>query len=584
MIENFEEIDVDHFAFDYFKRNDIKKCIEISHSNGFVPVDQFYLYIDHTDCSPMCFVVGNFLFLFNIQFLFILRKFQNGKISKTENQLSDTEKFNVKSDRDKNRYRALVTAKNIQSVYEIYQQLCLTERCLLLPIHRSECKKEVKLHHEQCNAVINITDLLTADCWLQIFSYLDLNDLFQLSAVCSDFRALVQHNKKVKNLKTMHFKFYEKYFDAEGEEIFADKSVTKMTEILECIGDNLEEINLSVGRTSNEIGIFQSLIRNVGSNLHTLRLYNFCWLSMILENLSDKVFDQIKTLCLDSQYYDIPIVVNIKAKFPNLEKLALHGRWKVIDFADWSGIRELTLDRLISLNHVSWMTWITDVSAHFSNLETLNISNTMKRTIDLGSIERLLQLKKLKKIQIEIVNQNCFDILLKMCQLTSVSLIFYSSIQEIIENRLHELACCLPNLQQFELTLKEEAFLPRDDLIQFISAAHQLKYLHLINDTIKIFLFIAPSFLLDILRARKLSQGICNESSLLVVAFSKCFIDENVFKVRCHCSSLEFFDFHCLIFSTGSIWASFSRFRFAEELYASVLSVFIQMINSIITK
>lgn len=58
MIENLDEIDADHFAFDYFKRNDSQKCIEISYANRMVPVDRFYLYIDHTDCSSLCFVVG----------------------------------------------------------------------------------------------------------------------------------------------------------------------------------------------------------------------------------------------------------------------------------------------------------------------------------------------------------------------------------------------------------------------------------------------------------------------------------------------------------------------------------------------
>lgn len=470
---------------------------------------------------------------------------QNEKILKTERQLSNIEKFDIKSDRDKNRYRAIVTAKNIQSVYEIYLQLCLTERCLLLPIHKNVDKEITLLHNEQCDGV-NITDLLKADCWLQIFSYLDLSDLFELSAVCTDFRALVQCNKRVKNLKKFHFKFYDKHFEADGEEIFADKSVNKMIEILECIGHNLEDISISVGRTSNEIRIIDALIRNVGTNLHTLRLCNFCWLSMILENVSSKVFDQIKTLHLDSQYYDIPIIVDIKTKFPNLEKLVLHGRWKVVDFTDWSGIKNLTLDRLISLNHASWMTWMTDVSNHFGNLETLKISNTMKRTIPLENFECLLQLKQLRKIHIEILNHDCLNILRKMSQLTSVSLIFYNSIQEVIEDQLYQLACCLPNLQQFDMTLKEEAFLPRDDLIQFISMAHQLKSVHLINDTIKIFLFIAPSFLQEILDARKQSQMICNEKSLLLVAFSKCFIDEKVFKVSggvCSVTSTSTIDF-----------------------------------------
>lgn len=57
MIEKLEENIVDYFAFDYFKRNDNKKCIEISNSNRVEPVDRFFLFIDHTDCSPMCFVV-----------------------------------------------------------------------------------------------------------------------------------------------------------------------------------------------------------------------------------------------------------------------------------------------------------------------------------------------------------------------------------------------------------------------------------------------------------------------------------------------------------------------------------------------
>lgn len=475
----------------------------------------------------------------------MLRKsFQNEKISKTENQLSNHEKFDVRSDRDKNRYTAMVTAKNIQSVYEIYLQVCLTERCLLLPIHKSCVEEEVQLHNERSDAV-NITDLLTADCWLQIFSYLDLDDLFQLSAVCTDFRTLVQHNKKVRNLKSFHFKFYEKYFDAEGEEIFADKSVAKMNEILECIGHNLETISISVGRTSNEIAIFQSLVRNAGPKLHTLRLNNFCWLSMIFRNsISHRMFNQITTLCLDSQYYDIPIAIEIKSKFPNLERLALYGRWKLANFNDWSTLTELTLDRLISVNHDSWMTWISDVSEHFSNLVSLTVCNTMKRTIPLDNLESLHRLKKLRKIQIEIVNRNCFDVLLKMTQLTSVSLIFYNSIQEIIENELPQLPCSLPNLQHFELTLKEEAFLPRDDLIQFVSMAHALKSLHLINDTIKIFLFIAPSFLQEILNARKLLQAMCDEKNLLVMAFTKCFIDESVLKVRFHRGLVVKVSFH----------------------------------------
>lgn len=466
----------------------------------------------------------------------MLQKLQNEKISKTEQQLSNTEKFDLNSVRDRNRYRAIVTAKNIQSVYEIYLQVCLTERCLLLPIMHKNVDKEVTLHNEQqqCGAV-NITDLLKVDCWLQIFSYLQLDDLFELSAVCTDFRALVQNNKRVKSLKTFHFKFYDKYFEADGgEEIFADKSVTKMTEILECIGHNLEDVSVSVGRTSNEIRIFETLIRNVGPNLHTLRLRNFCWLSLLLENVSGAVFGQIKNLHLDSQYYDVPIVVDIKSKFPNLNKLVLNGRWKVEDFSDWSGITDLTLDRLISLNHASWMTWMTDVSSQFTNLQTLKISNTMKRTIPLKDFGRLLRLKQLRNIQVEILDSDCFNVLLQMTQLTSLSLIFYNSIQEVIEDQLQQLACRLPNLQQFELTLKEEAFLPRDDLIQFISMAHQLKSVHLVNDTIKIFLFIAPSFLHEILDARMRSQRICSEKDVLLVAFSKCFIDENVFKVRSH--------------------------------------------------
>lgn len=465
---------------------------------------------------------------------------QNEKISKTERQLSNNEKFDLKSVRDRNRYRAIVTAKNIQSVYEIYLQVCLTERCLLLPMHQNVDKEVTTLRNEQqqCDAV-NITDLLKVDCWLQIFSYLHLDDLFELSAVCTDFRALVQHNTRVKNLKTFHFKFYDKYFEADGVEIFADKSVTKMTEILECIGHNLEDVSLSVGRTSNEIRIFETFIRNVGPNLHTLRLRNFCWLSMLFENVSSTVFGQIKTLHLDSQYYDVPIVVDIKTKFPNLQRLSLHGRWKVEDFTDWSGMKDLTLDRLISLNHASWMTWMTDVSSHFSNLETLKISNTMKRTIPLEDFERLLQLKQLRSIQVEVLNLDCFNVLLRMTQLSSVSLIFYDSIHEVIGDQLHQLACCLPHLQQFELTLKEEAFLPRDDLVQFISMAHRLQSVHLVNDTIKIFLFIAPSFLHEILDARIRSQRICSEKGAFLVAFTKCFIDENVFKVRNNWKSIE---------------------------------------------
>lgn len=454
---------------------------------------------------------------------------QNEKISKTETQLANIDKFDVKSDRNRNRYRAIVTAKNIHSVYEIYLQVCLTERCLLLPMHKN-VDKEIQSHNQQCDAV-NITDLLTADCWLQIISYLELDDLFKLSAVCTDFRELVQHTKKIRSLKAFHFKFYDRHFEANGEEIFADKSVTKMGEILECIGHNLEDVSMSVGRTSNEFRIFEILMRKVGTNLHTLRLYNFCWLSMIFENVSGVAFDQIRTLHLDSQYYDIPITVDIKTKFPKLEKLALCGRWRVVDFTDWSAITELTLDRLISLNHDSWMTWMVDVSRNFQNLETLKISNTIKRTISMENVECLLELKKLKNIQIEILDQHCFDVLLKMTQLTSVSLTFYNSIQEVIGDRLHQLAFGLPHLQQFDMTLKEEAFLPRDDLIQFISVAEQLKSVHLINDTIKIFLFIAPSFLHDVRDARKQSQSVRSEKSLLLVAFTKCFIDEKVFKV-----------------------------------------------------
>lgn len=459
-------------------------------------------------------------------------QFQNDKIFKTENQLSDIEKFDIKSDRDKNRYRAIVTAKNIQSVYEIYLQVCLTERCLLLPMHK-KINKEVKLplRNERCDEV-NIIDILKVDCWINIFSYLDLNDLFEVAAVCTDFRALVQQIKRVRDLKSFHFKFYDKYFETEGLEIFSDKSVIKMRKILECIGYNLKDICISVGRTSNEIRIFQTLIQNVGENLHTLRLCNFCWLSMIFENTSSPVFGQIKNLYLDSQYYDIPISVDIKAKFPNLETLELHGRWKLVDFSNWFGITELTLDRLISLNHSSWMSWMTDVSTHFVNLVTLNITNTMKRTVPLDNFDCLVKLKKLRNIQIEILNQDCFNVLLKMTQLTCVNLIFYNSIQEVVEDKLSQLACCLLNLEQFDITLKEEAFLPRDDLVKLISMAYHLKSIHLVNDTIKIFLFIAPSFLHEILNARKQSQEICSNKSLLLVAFSKCFIDETVFKVR----------------------------------------------------
>lgn len=58
MTENLNEINFDHFAYDYFKRNDNEKRIEISKSNQIVPVRQFLLYIDHTDCSENCFVVG----------------------------------------------------------------------------------------------------------------------------------------------------------------------------------------------------------------------------------------------------------------------------------------------------------------------------------------------------------------------------------------------------------------------------------------------------------------------------------------------------------------------------------------------
>lgn len=461
-----------------------------------------------------------------------LADFQNEKIRKLEQNLSDKEKFDLKCDRDENGYRAIVTAKNMRSVYEIYLQVCLTERFTILPMQKA-IGEQVKLpsnEHTKCNE-LNIVDILKADCLLKIFSYLDLNDLFEMAFVCTDFQALVAQDKRVKRMRDFHFKFYDKYFAAEGEKIFSDKSVEKMKKILECTGNNLQDICITVGRTSNEFRIFETMIRNVGFNLTTLRLCNFCWLPMIFENSASSVFGQIETLTLDSQYYDIPITVDIKKKFLRLKKLELHGRWKLVDFSNWSTITALTINRIISLNHTSWMTWMTDVSSHFSNLNTLIISDTMRRTVPLDNCECLLQLTQLRKIQIDILNRNCYDVLLKMTQLTTVTLIFYRLIEDVIEDNLFQMAGCLTNLKEFNLILKEEASLPREDLMAFIAMANRLESFHLINDTIRLIL-MAPSFLLELLEARKRTQEICSNITPLQVRFSKCFIDDSVLKVK----------------------------------------------------
>lgn len=437
------------------------------------------------------------------------------------------------SDRDENRYSATIIAKNIRGVYEIYLQVCLTERFIFLPMQAVNKHAKLQLQHvtfNECSNELNIVDILKTDCLLKIFSFLNLNKLFEMTYVCTDFQALVAQDNRVKRMREFHFKFYDKYFETAGEKIIADKSVEKMKKILECNGNNLEDICITVGRTSNEFLIFEIMIDNVGTNLHILRLCNFCWLPIIFENTSSSIFGQIKTLILDSQYYDIPITVDIKNKFPILEKLELHGKWKLVDVTNWSTITELTLDRIISINHTTWMTWMTDVSSNFSNLKTLIISDTMKRTVPLDSCECLLQLTQLRKIQMDILNQNCYDVLLKMTQLTKASLIFYNLIEDIIEDNLFQLASCLPNLTEFSLILKEEASVPRDDLMAFISMAPRLESFHLINDTIRL-IFIPPSFLLEVLEARKQLKDICSNLTPLQIRFTKCFIDEGVLKV-----------------------------------------------------
>lgn len=57
MNQKLDKINVHCFQYDYFKRNDQKKCIEISRSNKLEPVYQFLLHFDHMDCSQQCMLL-----------------------------------------------------------------------------------------------------------------------------------------------------------------------------------------------------------------------------------------------------------------------------------------------------------------------------------------------------------------------------------------------------------------------------------------------------------------------------------------------------------------------------------------------
>lgn len=477
--------------------------------------------------------------------------FQKVKFDEIVQYLRDKQCPNLQIQRNENLSVVMVIIEDIRSAYEMYLKHINTEGILLLPMKKKYendesamiklfsdalSEKKPKANESVDTSTPNILKTLNEECMLKIFSYLNLAELFEVSSVCSDFRAIVRKMKKIKNIDRIDLRFCDDCFDANGK---INQSVGKMKNILYCIGDYIQEIRISADPHWNEFYIFNTMIQNVGKNLRILRLSNFRWLPILFEYINSTVFQQIKTLYLLQKYSnDIPIPIDIKTKFPKLEKLELHGKWILTNFSNWTTVDNLTLDRFISLNHTSWMSWMENVSSNFSNLYSLKVwklvnhSDLLPINDEVNNYECLTKLTKLRKIQITVFNQQCFENLIKMSHLSLMSLIFYKPIREIVEDKFFQLATYLKNLTQLELILEKDGYILSEDLIKYISLAYNLNSLHLKNitrQTIRIGM--------DFLQERKKSQIEHGHIIKLKAAFGNCCIDVKVIKV---CRFLQF--------------------------------------------
>lgn len=471
-------------------------------------------------------------------------EFQKVKFDEIVHYLKGKRCPNLQIHRNEHLSVTMMIVEDIRSAYEIYMKHVKTEGILMLPMKTKFENVELAMN-KLCSDVLSVKDTktnetlndktnapnilatLNEECMLKIFSYLNLAELFEISTVCSDFRVIVRKMKKIKNIERIDLRFCDDCFDVNGKMI---QSVGKMKNILHCIGDYIQEIRISAEPHWNEFYIFDTMIKNVGKNLRILRLSNFRWLPILFEYINSSVYQQIKTLYLLQKYSsDIPIPIDIKTKFPNLEKLELHGKWILTNFSNWPTIDNLTLDRFISLNHTSWMSWMEDVSSNFINLHALMVWKLVNHTDQFtnhNNYECLTKLTRLRKIQIAVFNRQCFENLIKMSHLSLMSLIFYKPIREIVEDKFFQLATHVKNLTQLELILEKDGYIHSDDLIKFISLAYNLNSLHLKNitrQTIRIGM--------DFLHERKKSQIKHGYAIKLKAAFGNCCIDVKVLKV-----------------------------------------------------
>lgn len=357
-----------------------------------------------------------------------------------------------KSRRTLDHFIAIVTAKYSNVAFDAFVRYSLNSCVRLVPIVDNSSYDHNPNQEETSQEQQNHFEKLSYRCLLKIFSYLDINALFFMASICTQFENVVRIDPRSERTRKYRFHFTRNKWKSctNPEDWKVILEVQEMKTILKCIGNYINELSIELSRDGtpdagfSEFFIIETMVQNVGPNLRTLYLDNFECLPVIFEYLSSSVFDQIKDLRLK---FDVLSGVNVKKIFPNLEALTLCGYFVLIDFTHLSNIMELTL-KGVSNSYWNWADCLEHISLHLPNLIKLSMLNVAKEIIAAEYFNHLLKLKKLKELEIDIVCTICFEILLQMTKLTKLIITLFP---DMLKERYIELIVRMRDLVYLQL-------------------------------------------------------------------------------------------------------------------------------------
>lgn len=366
---------------------------------------------------------------------------------------------------------AIVIAKCSEDSYQAFQQLSRFSNVTLLPIdklnknadsQRKRSSVEMLPSHNNDNSI----KLLNDSCLLKIFSYLNTQTLFELGSVCTQFQNVVRMDVRIKKIKKYHF-----IFGGESTPICCLRyrkrigEVKEMERILNCIGIYVNEIVLELPQPQpnsrykfNEFLIVDTMIRNVKANLRTVHFKYFRWLTIIFEHLLSPNHMAVIRSNRSRR--------NNRTTFPNLKALSLYDNGRPVN---GTNISELHLEHSRQCN---WGRFLQFASINTPNMTKLVMPN---ETLASNQFVYLLNLKNLRKLEINVGDFECFDILLQLTELTRLSIVLPENLK--MGHRYVELARHMRDLEHFRL--KEVVQSSARDFFEFISQATTLQSFHI---------------------------------------------------------------------------------------------------------